>query len=230
MNKTFRNKPGVKQHTTTNTAIVLGSEQHLLHHSCYPVKLDYVHNGKFVGETVLLHVYDTILNARVHAQTTFLLPIRERCSNTRHSPSKATIARLMLQSVRASWMLNCYFLSDSGVGILAFLCVVVKGTENLIYGAGKRPQKYGNIIDKTYGVIFFLYICSSVHRNSRFKKSNKMQQYADIYLLLNYSTCLGRPSRPSSGVGLHGTAVAASGTDHTIWGASLLKRDAFEEA
>ena len=47
-----------------------------------------------------------------------------------------------------------------------------------------------------------------------------MQQYADIYLLLNYSTCFGCPSRPSSGV--HTTVVAASGTDHTIWGASLL--------
>ena len=67
------------------------------------------------------------------------------------------------------------------------------------------------------------YICNSVHRNSRLKKSNKMQQYADIYLLLNYSTCFGRPSHPSSGV--HKTAVAASGTDHTIWGASFLKRD-----
>jgi hypothetical protein len=50
-----------------------------------------------------------------------------------------------------------------------------------------------------------------------------MQQYADIYLLLNYSTCFGRPSRLSSGV--HKTVVAASGTDHTIWVASLLKRD-----
>jgi len=50
-----------------------------------------------------------------------------------------------------------------------------------------------------------------------------MQQYADIYLLLNYSTCFGRPSRPSSGV--LKTVVAASGTDHTIWGASFLKRD-----
>ena len=49
-----------------------------------------------------------------------------------------------------------------------------------------------------------------------------MQQYADIYLLLNYSTCFGRPSRPSSGV--HKTVVAASGTDHTVWGASLLPR------
>jgi len=36
-----------------------------------------------------------------------------------------------------------------------------------------------------------------------------MQQYADIYLLLNYSTCFGRPSRPSLGV--HKTVVAASG-------------------
>jgi len=50
-----------------------------------------------------------------------------------------------------------------------------------------------------------------------------MEQYADIYLLLNYSTCFGCPSRPSSGV--HKTVVAASGTDHTIWGASFLKRD-----
>jgi len=57
----------------------------------------------------------------------------------------------------------------------------------------------------------------------RLKKSNKMQQYSDIYLLLNYSTSFGHPSRPSSGV--HKTAVAASGIDHTIWGASFLKRD-----
>jgi len=57
----------------------------------------------------------------------------------------------------------------------------------------------------------------------RLKKSNEMQQYADIYLLLNYSTCFGRPSRPSSGV--HKTVVSASGTDHTIWGASFFIHD-----
>jgi len=56
------------------------------------------------------------------------------------------------------------------------------------------------------------------------KKSNKLQLYSDIYLLLNYSTCFGLPSRPTSGV--HKTVGAASGTDHTIWGASFL----FEEA
>jgi len=67
------------------------------------------------------------------------------------------------------------------------------------------------------------YICRSVCRNSRSKKSNKMQQYADIYLLLNYSTCFGRPSHPSSGV--HKTVVATSGTDHTIWDGSFFKRD-----
>ena len=67
------------------------------------------------------------------------------------------------------------------------------------------------------------YICSSVHRNSRLQKSNKMQQYADIYLLLNYSTCFGRPSRPSSGV--HKTLVqivltgerASSNVTFGIW-------------
>ena len=55
-----------------------------------------------------------------------------------------------------------------------------------------------------------------------------MQQYADIYLLLNYSTCSGRPSRPSSGV--HKTVVAACGTDHTIWEASFFKRDQIRAA
>jgi len=58
---------------------------------------------------------------------------------------------------------------------------------------------------------------------NRLKKSNEMQQYVDIYLLLNYSTCFGRPSRPSSGV--HKTVVATSGTGHTNCGAGFLKHD-----
>ena len=37
-----------------------------------------------------------------------------------------------------------------------------------------------------------------------------MQRFAGIYLLQNYSTCFGYPSRPSSGV--HKTVTAASGT------------------
>jgi len=64
------------------------------------------------------------------------------------------------------------------------------------------------VFPPTTGADIF-YISSSVHRISRLKKSNKMQQYADIYLQLNYATFFGSPSRPSSGV--HKTAVAASG-------------------
>jgi len=45
-------------------------------------------------------------------------------------------------------------------------------------------------------------------------RSNKMQQYAGIYLLKNYSTSFGCPSHPSSGV--HKTVTEASGTGHTI--------------
>jgi hypothetical protein len=71
--------------------------------------------------------------------------------------------------------------------------------------------------------LFMFYIRSFVHRNPRLKKSNEMQKYGNIYLLLNYCTCFGRPSRPSSGV--HKTVVRASGTDHTIWRASFFKRD-----
>ena len=41
-------------------------------------------------------------------------------------------------------------------------------------------------------------------------RSNKMQQYAVIYLLQIYFTCFGWPSRPSYRV--HETVTAASGT------------------
>ena len=74
-----------------------------------------------------------------------------------------------------------------------------------------------------YTVLFFIQT-----QISGWKKSNKMQMYADNYLLLNYTTCFGRPSRPSSGV--HKTVVAASGTDHTVWGASFFKRDQIKSA
>ena len=45
-------------------------------------------------------------------------------------------------------------------------------------------------------------------------RSNKMQQYAGIYLLQNQSTHFGCPSHPSSGI--HKTLTAASGTGHSI--------------
>jgi len=45
-------------------------------------------------------------------------------------------------------------------------------------------------------------------------RSNKMQQYAGIYLLRNHSTCFRCPSHPSLGV--HKSVTAASGTGHSI--------------
>ena len=53
-------------------------------------------------------------------------------------------------------------------------------------------------------------------------RSNKMQQYAGIYLLQNHSTCFGCSSYPSLGV--HKTVAAASGTGHTIWATTFLLR------
>ena len=59
------------------------------------------------------------------------------------------------------------------------------------------------------------YIHGSVHRNSILIRSNKVQQYAGIYLLQNYSTCFGCPSHTSSGV--YKTATAASGAGHITY-------------
>jgi hypothetical protein len=67
-----------------------------------------------------------------------------------------------------------------------------------------------------------LYIHVSVHRNSILIRSNKMQQYAGIYLLQNHSTCFGCPSYQSSGV--HKTVTAASGTGHNICATTFLQR------
>ena len=61
----------------------------------------------------------------------------------------------------------------------------------------------------TIGLIYPLgFLLASSH--SILIRTSKMQQYAGIYLLQVYSTCFGRPSRPSSGV--QKTVTAASGT------------------
>ena len=65
-----------------------------------------------------------------------------------------------------------------------------------------------------YYTHFFFYIHGSVHRNSILIRSNKMQQYAGIYLLQNYSTCFRCPLHPSSGV--HKTVTAISGTGYSF--------------
>ena len=75
------------------------------------------------------------------------------------------------------------------------------------------PQDNYQLPSKQLFIVF--YIHGSVHRNSILIRSNKMQQYAGIYLLQNYSTCLGSPSYPSSGV--HKTVTAVSGTGHITY-------------
>jgi hypothetical protein len=70
-----------------------------------------------------------------------------------------------------------------------------------------------NINNENYGQELSEFrIHGSVHRDSILIRSNKMQQYAGIYLLQIYSTCFGCPSHQSSGV--HKIVNAASGTGH----------------
>ena len=80
------------------------------------------------------------------------------------------------------------------------------------------PFRLGCVVQESCSLRYMLqikyefYIHGSVHRDSVLIRSNKMQQYAGIYLLQVYSTCSGRPSRPSSGA--QKTVTAASGTGH----------------
>ena len=63
-----------------------------------------------------------------------------------------------------------------------------------------------NVMKKIkFGMNLYVYISILI-------RSNKMQQYAGVYLLQNYSTCFGCLSHPSSGV--HQTVTAASDTGH----------------
>ena len=71
-------------------------------------------------------------------------------------------------------------------------------------------------------IIYKFHIHGSVHRDSVLVRSNKMQQYAGIYLLQVYSTCFGRPSPSSSGV--QKTVTAASGTGHSNGATTFLQR------
>jgi len=75
--------------------------------------------------------------------------------------------------------------------------------------------KSGRKWSLTMYIKYIFYIRGSVHRNSILIRSNKMQQYAGVYLLQNDTTCFSCPSHPSSGV--HKTVTAASGTGHSIW-------------
>jgi hypothetical protein len=64
-------------------------------------------------------------------------------------------------------------------------------------------------IEKTNFYLYFIH--GSGHRASVLIRSNKIQQYADIYLLQVYCTYFGRPLRPSSGVQKNITAASGTG-------------------
>ena len=63
-------------------------------------------------------------------------------------------------------------------GKVFYVLVSSARDERLQYVTENNNNKYNNNNNK-------FCICSSVHHNSRLKKSNKVQHYADIYLLLN---------------------------------------------
>jgi len=90
----------------------------------------------------------------------------------------------------------------------AFLCVPRLSEEPLVFIALAAWTDFPACIRNSdsfvsgtdWHSLSFFCICCSVHCNSRLNTPNKMQQYAHIYLQLNYSTYYGCPSRPSSGV------------------------------
>ena len=71
-------------------------------------------------------------------------------------------------------------------------------------------------------MLFTFFFSQSISTTFILIRSHKMQQYAGIYLLKNYSTCFGGLSHPSSGV--HKTVTAACGTGHSIWATTFLRR------
>ena len=56
--------------------------------------------------------------------------------------------------------------------------------ETSVRKSPKRPAQQTSVSNTSARRNTKFYICSSVHRNSRLKKSNNMRQYADIYLPL----------------------------------------------
>jgi len=76
-------------------------------------------------------------------------------------------------------------------------------------------------------IVDLFYIHGSVHRNSILTRSNKIEQYAGIYLLQNYSKSFGCPSHPSSGV--HKNVAAASGTGHITYLSKTFLQSGLEE-
>jgi hypothetical protein len=98
-------------------------------------------------------------------------------------------------------VLHLMFITEP-TGIIVTLNLIVSG----------EGVSFRNVCKLYTGEQFYIRV--SMHRNAKLINSNKMQQYADICLLQNHSTCFGCPSHPSSGV--QETVTAASGTGHSV--------------
>ena len=87
----------------------------------------------------------------------------------------------------------------------------------------KATVCFDKVIELCFFMFFFSWKCSATYQLIKYvgnalrvmlKKFNKIQQYEDIYLMLNYSTSFGRPSCPLTRV--HKAVVAACGTNHNV--------------
>ena len=97
---------------------------------------------------------------------------------------------------------TCYLLrEEAAFSPQVCIWILIVSTRNL------KKQKY---VTQVVSYCSTFYIHGSMHRDYVLIRSNKVQQYAGIYLLQVYSTYFGHPSRPSSGV--QKTVTTASGT------------------
>jgi len=97
------------------------------------------------------------------------------------------------------------------ITLYAFCLLVVNMRYNILFFIcpGVIISSSLHFVHFTTALCTFFYIRGSVHRDSVLIRSNKIQQYAGIYLLQNHFPCFGCPSHPSSGI--HKTVTAASG-------------------
>ena len=102
------------------------------------------------------------------------------------------------------------------VGLISLLQSMMLGTTNI--------KNLGDCRWLVYIYMFIIfYIHGSLHRNPILKRHNKMQQIQVFIYCKSLSTCFGCPSYPSSEE--HKRVTAASGTGHSAWATTFLRRD-----